>query len=69
MIVPSGVHWLLWILFGLAVFWLWVFFGSRSHCPRCGRDLTEEYGLETGTGRLRRTRTSCGCGWHEGMAR
>jgi hypothetical protein len=52
------------ILFGVALFWLWFFFGSRDNCPRCGKGLVDYY--DYGGALLHSTRRrSCACGWHE----
>ena len=53
---------LLKILLGLAILWYWLLVGSRSHCPRCGADLDEEYGPEMGV-RFTKRRAVCACGW------
>ena len=54
--------WIGYVALAFAVFWLWMFFGSRYHCPRCGRDLTEQpLNPMHGPSRAR----SCTCGWCE----
>lgn len=50
------------ILAVFAVIWWWLLAGSRSHCPRCGVDLEEDYGVDSGI-RHTYTRNACACGW------
>ena len=52
------------IVLGLALFWWWIFFGSRDHCPVCGSDLRIYYD-DDNTLLASRLRRWCPCGWHE----
>ena len=54
---------ILYVLVGYAVVWLWLFFGSRDLCPRCGRNLVVEsrHPLQSSF-----RSSSCSCGWREG---
>ena len=54
------MRFLFYVVLGMIVFWLWVFFGSQFHCPRCGKSL--RYGPPFLGGKYR----SCECGWRDG---
>lgn len=52
--------WLLYVLLGVLVFWLWFFLGSGDHCPECGRGLDDDWAYPGS--KRRRCR---GCGWSD----
>ena len=49
------------VLVGVAVFWLWFFFGSRYQCPNCGISLEDEWSNTV--------RDWCTCGWRRSNGR
>jgi len=58
----TGVLWfVLKVLLVVAVFWLWIFFGSRNQCPSCGSSLEDE--LSDVPIVSTRVRDHCRCGW------
>jgi len=52
------------VVLGFALFWWWIFYGSRDHCPSCGRSLVT-YHDHDGPLLYSTRRRSCACGWHE----
>jgi hypothetical protein len=58
------IRWLLIILGGFALAWLWIFFGSRHHCPVCAAELPDDW-ADPG----RKLQRCWKCGWERGESR
>ena len=51
------MRWIVLIVVGVTVFWVWLLFGSEQHCPQCGIELPDDWAAP-GSKRQR-----CPCGW------
>lgn len=50
------------LIVGVALFWIWFFVGSRDQCPNCGVSLVDEGWSDVPFSRTT-VRDSCSCGW------
>lgn len=52
--------WLVWLILGIVIVVVWIMYGSKRLCPRCGIELADDFGAPW------RKVDHCVCGWRDG---